>query len=168
MAIFELAENLSPMLTFFRLPSRFHVNEIKLRTDRRKRPLSSFYFFLRVLFFGWAERMATVSIDTDSGKELVPTTLSETRREFRKAYPPSPEVNFTPLKFRRNNRRGRFYCRVKCSSLYDVCRSTFPNPFTCSGPSVHQLKVCRYIVVRRCILIRYFKTYLKKQADECG
>lgn len=83
----------------------------------------------------------------DSGD---PMRVSDERHSWRR--------KFTTSKFRQNNRRGRFYCRVECSGLYDVCRSASAQPFTCGGPSIER-SMSRHIVlyIRAILEVIYLK-----------
>lgn len=69
---------------------------------------------------------------------------------------------FTTLKFRQNNRRGRFYCRVECSGLYDVCRSASPNLSRTLDHWCINWK--KYVAIHRILYIRAIleEIYLKK------
>lgn len=83
MDIFEIAENSSLMLTFLFLPSGFHVDKIKFETGAVGGGLYLRFSFSPFLsfssfFFSTKSRMVAVLIDTDSGKELVLTTLGDT------------------------------------------------------------------------------------------
>lgn len=101
--------------SFGRFTSTLCANKIKSETE--KNPV----FFLcskPKTIVAVAIQGRRVCSDDDSWDSMRVSDERHTRRG-----------KFTSSKFRQNNRWGRFYCRVECSSLYDVCRSAFLSSF---------------------------------------
>lgn len=130
--------------------------------------LTCSHILKRILsLFSWPKPKAIVVSSVSDSREFVPTTL-ETRWEFRTKGIPDVES----LRRRNFDRTtGEVDSIVKCSSLYDVCRSAFLLSFyvhwTIGASIERSMSLCGTSVYIRAILEDMFEKTSDERAKTC-